>query len=153
MPQDQETLEKELRRQMREGRAPLIQAVRDAYEPFLLAKKGWERKNAELREQVGLLSNQFSSKGKLLRESSRKSTDSGAGMVDLYKELSKQAKAVSTLIDKELPNLISSMSLSVNCMPIPASDGRVQCIYGHMGWTPPGERPYWSGARTCIAGD
>jgi hypothetical protein len=91
---------------MREGRAPLIQAVRDAYEPFLLAKKGWERKNAELREQVGLLSNQFSSKGKLLRESSRKSTDSGAGMVDLYKDLSRQAKAVSALIDKELPNLV-----------------------------------------------
>jgi len=106
MPQDQETLEKELRRQMREGRAPLIQAVRDTYEPFLLAKKGWERKNAELREQVGLLNNQFSTKGKQLRESSRKSTDSGAGMVDLYKDLSKQAKAVSTLIDKELPNLV-----------------------------------------------
>jgi hypothetical protein len=27
-------------------------------------------------------------------------------MVDLYKDLSKQAKAVSTLIDKELPNLV-----------------------------------------------
>ena len=27
-------------------------------------------------------------------------------MVDLYKELSKHAKAVSTLIDKELPNLV-----------------------------------------------
>ena len=106
MPQDQETLEKELRRQMREGRAPLIQAVRDAYEPFLLAKKGWERKNAELREQVGLLNNQFSTKGKQLRESSHKSTDSGAGMVDLYKDLSKQAKAVSKLIDTELPNLV-----------------------------------------------
>ena len=88
MPQDQqEAQEKELRRQMREGRAPLIQAVRDTYQPFLLAKKGWERKNAELREQVGLLNNQFSTKGKLLRESSRKSTDSGAGMVDLYGEL------------------------------------------------------------------
>jgi hypothetical protein len=106
MPQDQDTLEKELRRQMREGRTPLIQAVRDTYEPFLLAKKGWERKNAELREQVGLLNNQFSTKGKQLRESSRKSTDSGEGLVDLYKDLSKQAKAVSKLIDTELPNLI-----------------------------------------------
>src|SRR5437588_6991166 len=106
MPQDQETLEKELRRQMREGRAPLIQAVRDTYEPFLLAKKGWERKNAELREQVGLLNNQFSTKGKQLRESSRKSTDSGEGLVDLYKALSAQAKAVSKLIDAELPNLV-----------------------------------------------
>jgi len=106
MPQDQEALEKELRRQIREGRTPLIQAVRNAYEPFLLAKKGWERKNAELREQVGLLNNQFSTKGKQLRESSRRSTDSGAGLVDLYKDLSKQAKAVSGLIDKELPNLV-----------------------------------------------
>jgi hypothetical protein len=106
MPQDQETLEKELRRQMREGRTPLVQAVRDAYQPYLLTRKGWERKNSELREQVGLLSSEFSTKGKLLRESSRKSTDSGEGMVDLYKELGKQAKAVSTLIDKELPSLV-----------------------------------------------
>ena len=68
MPQDQETLEKELRRQMREGRTPLIQDDREAYSPFLLAKKGWERKNAELREQVGLLSNQFSTKGRQLVE-------------------------------------------------------------------------------------
>jgi hypothetical protein len=67
--------------------------------------KGGERKNAALCEQVGLLNNQFSTKGKLLRESSRKATDSGAGMVDLYKDLSKQAKAVSKLIDTELPNL------------------------------------------------
>jgi len=106
MPQDQEALEEELRRQMREGRTPLIQAVRDTYEPFMLAKKGWVRKNAELREQVDLLNNQFSTKGKQLRESSRKSTDSGEGLVDLCKDLSRQAKAVSTLIDKELPNLI-----------------------------------------------
>jgi len=41
-----------------------------------------------------------------MRESSRKSTDSDAGTVDLYKDLSKQTKAVSTLIDKELPNLV-----------------------------------------------
>jgi hypothetical protein len=68
MPQDQETLEKELRRQMREGRPPLIQDVRKAYSLFLLAKKGWERKNAELREQVGLLSNQFCTKGRQLVE-------------------------------------------------------------------------------------
>jgi hypothetical protein len=105
MPQDQEAQEKELRRQMREGRTPLVEAVRTAYQPYLIARKGWERKNAELREQVGLLSSEFSNKGKQLRESSRKSQDSGAGMVDLYKELGKQAKAVSALIDKELPNL------------------------------------------------
>lgn len=47
---------------------PLIQDVREAYSPFLLAKKGWERKNAELRERVGLLSNQFSTKGRQLVE-------------------------------------------------------------------------------------
>jgi hypothetical protein len=88
MPQDQDTLEKELRRQMREGRAPLIQAVRDTYEPSLLVKKGWERKNAELREQVGLLNNQFSTKGKQLRESSRKSTDSGEGLLKLIAHIS-----------------------------------------------------------------
>src|SRR5712692_12083077 len=107
MPQDdtQERELKELRRQMREGRAPLIEAVRSAYQPYLIAMKGWERKNAELREQVGLLSNEFSTKGALLRASSRKAQEGGAGLVELYKELSKQAKAVSSLIDKELPNL------------------------------------------------
>ena len=68
MLQDQGTLEKELRRQMREGRSPFIQDVREAYSPFLLARKGWERKNAELRERVGLLSNQFSTKGRQLVE-------------------------------------------------------------------------------------
>jgi chromosome segregation ATPase len=105
MPQEESQEVKELRRQMREGRTPLIEAVRAAYQPYLIARKGWERENAELREQVGLLSSEFSNKGKQLRESSRKSQDSGAGMVDLYKELGRQAKAVSALIDKELPNL------------------------------------------------
>jgi len=106
LPQEESQEIRDLRRQMREGRTRLIVAVRAAYQPFLLAKKGWERKNAELREQVGLLSSEFSTKGQKLRESARKSQDSGAGMVDLYKELSRQAKAVSTLIDKELPNLV-----------------------------------------------
>src|SRR5712691_7386517 len=108
MPQDdtQETRElKELRRQMREGRTPLIEAVRSAYQPYLIAMKGWERKNAELREPVGLLSNEFSVKGNQLRQSSRNAQKGGAGMVELYRELAKQAKAVSSLIDKELPNL------------------------------------------------
>lgn len=105
MAEQTETQEKELRKQMREGRAPLIEAIRATYQPFILAKKGWSRKNDELREQVALLNNQFSASGKQLRESSRKSQDSGSGMVDLYKDLSKQAKAVSSLIDKELPNL------------------------------------------------
>src|SRR5216683_4682480 len=107
MPQDdtQERELKELRRQMREGRAPLIEAVRSAYQPYLIAMKGWERKNAELREQVGLLSNEFSVKGSQLRQSSKSAQKGGAGMVELYRELARQAKAVSGLIDKELPNL------------------------------------------------
>lgn len=116
--------EKELRRQMREGRTPLIEAVAAAYKPYLMAKKTWGRKNDELREQVGLLSSEFDSKGKLLRESSHKSelsafsargkqrrespgksADSGLGMIESYQALSRQAKAVSSYIDKELPNL------------------------------------------------
>ncbi len=104
MAQD-ETKEKELRSEMRKGRTPLIEAVRSAYKPYLIALKGWERKNSELREQVGLLSSDFSEKGKSLRSGSR-SQEGGLGVVELYKELGKQAKAVSSLIDKELPNLI-----------------------------------------------
>lgn len=107
MPSDetQERELKELRRQMREGRTPLIEAVRSAYQPYLIAMKGWERKNSELREQVGLLSNEFSVKGNQLRQSSRNAQKGGVGMVELYRELARQAKAVSSLIDKELPNL------------------------------------------------
>lgn len=106
MPQDETQEVKELRRHMREGRAPLIEAVRVAYQPYLLAMKGWERKNAELREQVGLLSAEFSMKGATLRQSSKNAKQGGTGLVDLYKELARQAKAVSGLIDKELPNLV-----------------------------------------------
>lgn len=68
--------------------------------------KCWERKNAEIREQVGLLSSDFREKGWLLRSSSRSSEEGGLGVVDSYKEHSKQANAVSSLIDKELPNLV-----------------------------------------------
>jgi hypothetical protein len=88
MAQEESQEIKELRSDMRKGRLPLIEAIRSAYKPYLLAMKGWERKNAELREQVGLLSSDFS------------------GVVESYKELAKQAKAVATLIDKELPNLV-----------------------------------------------
>jgi hypothetical protein len=107
MPSDdtQERELKELRKQMREGRTPLIQAVADAYKPYLLAMKSWERKNAELREQVGLLSSDFTTKGAQLRASARRATEGGSHLVELYRELAKQAKAVSGLIDKELPNL------------------------------------------------
>ena len=71
MPQDTESQEREFRKQMRSGRAPLIEAIRVSYQPYLLAMKGWQRKNAELREQVGLLNNEFSNKSKLLRDTSR----------------------------------------------------------------------------------
>lgn len=107
MPQHEESQEiREFRRQMREGRAPLIQAVAEAYKPYLLAMKGWERKNSELREQVGLLSSDFTTKGAQLRASARKATEGGAGLVDLYRALATQAMAVSNLIDRELPNLV-----------------------------------------------
>ncbi len=103
----EESLEiKELRSDMRKGRLPLIEAIRSAYKPYLIAMKGWERKNAELREQVGLLSTEFSEKGKVLRSSARSSQEGGLGIVESYKELAKQAKAVASLIDKELPNLV-----------------------------------------------
>lgn len=98
--------EQELRSEMRKGRTPLIAEVRSAFKNYLVAMKGWERKNAELREQVGLLSSDFSEKGKLLRSSSRTLAEGGLVVVDSYKELAKQAKAVSSLIEKELPKLI-----------------------------------------------
>src|SRR5436309_12528877 len=97
---------KELRGEMRKGRLPLIEAIRSAYKPYLIAMKGWERKNAELREQVGLLSSDFSEKGRVLRPSARSAQEGGLSVVESYKELAKQAKAVASLIDKELPNLV-----------------------------------------------
>src|SRR6266550_4769713 len=108
MPQDdtKERELKELRHQMREGRAPLVEAVRATYQPYLVAMKGWERKNAELREQVGLLSSDFSEKRRVLRSSARSAQEGGLGVVESYKELAKQAKAVASLIDKEQPNLV-----------------------------------------------
>ncbi len=96
---------------------PLIEAIRSAYKPYLIAMKGWECKNAELREQVGLLSSDFSEKGCVLRSSPRSTQEGGLGVVESYKELAKQAKAVASLIDKELPNSLSSMSLSVSFTP------------------------------------
>lgn len=105
MPQEESLEVRELRSEMRKGRLPLIEAIRSAYKPYLIAMKGWERKNAELREQVGLLSSDFSEKGRVLRSSARSAQEGGLSVVDSYKELSKQAKAVASLIDKELPNL------------------------------------------------
>jgi len=90
---------------MREGRAPLLQAIREAYPMYLLARKGLERKNSEVREQLGLLNNTFSGSIKKLRESARNTDDSGEGVIVLYQEMSKQAKAVAAFIDKEVPGL------------------------------------------------
>jgi hypothetical protein len=106
MPQDQETPEvKDLRRAFREGRTPLLEAIREAYPPYLLARNGLERKNSEVREQLGLLNNTFDGSIKKLRASARNTDDSGEGVLLLYQEMSRQAKAVADFIDKELPGL------------------------------------------------
>src|SRR5260370_39191305 len=108
---------KDRRRERRKGRTPFMEAIGSASKPYLIAMKGWECKNAELREQVGLLSSDFSEKGCVLRSSPRSTQEGGLGVVESYKELAKQAKAVASLIDKELPNSLSSMSLSVSFTP------------------------------------
>ncbi len=106
MPSQDESQDvKKLRSEMRAGRQPLLQAVREAYKPYLLARKALERQNSAIREQVGLLSSDFDGKAKQLRESSRRSGENPAAMIELYKELSQQAKGVGALIDKELPSL------------------------------------------------
>ena len=105
MPQDESQEVKDLRRQMRDGRAPLLEAIREAYPPYLLARKGLERKNSEVREQLGLLNNTFTGSIKKLRESAKNTDDSGEGVLLLYEEMSRQAKAVADFIDKELPGL------------------------------------------------
>src|SRR5690348_2147504 len=105
MPSDESPEVKKLRSEMRTGRTPLLEAVREAYKPYLLARKALERQNSAIREQVGLLSSEFNTKCKQLRESSRKSGENPAAMIELYKELSQQAKGVASLIDKELPSL------------------------------------------------
>ena len=90
---------------MREGRTSLLEAVREAYPPYLIARKGYNRKNEEVRDQLGLLNNTFSGSTKKLRESARNNQDSGEGMVILYETMAQQAKAVAAFIDKELPGL------------------------------------------------
>jgi uncharacterized coiled-coil DUF342 family protein len=112
MPQDQEALDCELRRQMREGRAPFIEAISAKWENFLLLNKGAVRKADELRDQVGSMNNQFAAKSKQLRNYSRKTAslrerrDSTEGAIALFEALGAQAKAVGELIDKELPKLL-----------------------------------------------
>jgi hypothetical protein len=96
---------KEARRQMREGRTPLLDAIRETYPPYLLARKAYNRKHEEVREQLGLLNSTFSASIKKLRESSRNTDDSGAGMIALYETMSKQAEEVAAFIKKELPSL------------------------------------------------
>ena len=106
MPQQDESAEvKELRKRMRDGRTPLLQAIRETYPNYLLLRKGLERKNSEVREQLGLLNNTFSASIKRLRESARSMDDSGEAVLQLYQEMSKQAKEVAAFIDKELPGL------------------------------------------------
>src|SRR6266700_5398549 len=103
---------RDLRRQMREGRTPLIEAVCAKWENFLLLNKGAVRKADELRDQVGAMNNQFAAKSKQLRTYSRKTAslrerrDSSEGAIALFEALGAQAKAVGELIDKELPKLL-----------------------------------------------
>jgi chromosome segregation ATPase len=103
--QDESPEIKDLRKKMREGRQPLLQVLKQAYKPYLLARKGLERKSAEIREQVGMLSSEFEEKSKQLYELSKKPDSNPATVVEMYKELSQQAKGVAALIDKELPSL------------------------------------------------
>ncbi len=105
MPQDESQEIKKLRSDMRADRTSLLQAIREAYKPYLLAHKALERQNSAIREQVGLLSSDFDAKAKQLRESSKKTGENPATVVELYKQLSAQAKGVAALIDKELPSL------------------------------------------------
>lgn len=105
MPSQEDTQFKALRRRMREGRAPLVETIRQAYPGYLLARKGLERKNSEVREQLGMLNATFTASIKKLRESARNTDDSGEAVLLLYAEMSKQAKAVADFIDKELPGL------------------------------------------------
>src|SRR6266567_4022787 len=105
MPQDDSPEIREARRQMREGRTPLLDAIREAYPPYLLARKGYNRKHEEVREQLGLLNATFSTSIKRLRESSRNNEDSGEGMITLYETMSQQAENVVAFIKKELTGL------------------------------------------------
>lgn len=105
MAQEESVEIKELRKKMREGRTPLLETIREAYPPYLLARKSYNRKHEEVREQLGLLNSTFAVSIKKLRESSRNTDDSGQGMIALYEAMSQQAKAVAAFIDKELPGL------------------------------------------------
>ena len=90
---------------MRDGRLPLLAAIREAYSPYLMARKALERKNSEVREQLGLLNSTFATSIKKLRDSAKDTDSSGEEVLLLYAEMSKQAKAVADFIDKQLPGL------------------------------------------------
>lgn len=90
---------------MRESRAPLLETIREAYPPYLLARKSYNRKREEVREQLGLLNSTFVVSIKKLRESSRNNEDSGEGMIALYETMSQRVEAVAAFIKKELPGL------------------------------------------------
>jgi len=111
MPSD-ENQERDLRRQMREGRTPHIESVRIAYQQFYVANKGLTRKIEELREQVAMMESEFVAKGKQVRTSSRQTSslrekrESTKGIIPMFQALSDQAKAVSSLIDSQTPALV-----------------------------------------------
>jgi len=90
---------------MREGRTPLLNHVRETYPKYLLARKAYNRKHEEVREQLGMLNASFSGSIKQLRASSRDNQQSGEDMIAIYETLAKQAKDVAAYMDKELPGL------------------------------------------------
>ena len=90
---------------MREGRTPLLDTLRETYPPYLLARKAYNRKHEEVREQLGIFNSTVSASIKKLRESSRNTDDSGAGMIALYETMAQQAEAVTASVKKELLGL------------------------------------------------
>ena len=89
MPQDESPEIKELRSQMHKGCKPLLDAIESTYLPYLLARKGWNRKNEEVRDHIALLNNTFAEAVQRLRAASRNTQGSGEGMIASYKELSR----------------------------------------------------------------
>ena len=90
---------------MRDGRKPLLDAIAASYPPYLLARRGWNRKNEEVRDQLNLLNATFSGSNKRLRESARDKDDDGSGMITLYATMAQQAEAVAAFIKRESPGL------------------------------------------------
>jgi hypothetical protein len=68
--------------------------------------KGSERKNAELRERVGLLSSDFSEQGRVLRSDARSAQKRELRCCRVVQGAGKTGEGYRLSIDEELPNLI-----------------------------------------------